>query len=155
VYEARTQADLEAIQADLPGTAPAPAAPRRGARWIVSVLGGADKRGRWRVAERLHVVAVMGGCDLDLRGAELASSDAVSAGAAVMGGVAIAVPEGVEVDLTGFALMGGNDLRLGDEPPPRGAPLIRVRAFSLMGGIDVKTKRRREHQLPGLPRLPR
>ena len=28
-------------------------------------------------------------------------------------------------------------------PPPPGAPVVRVRAFSLMGGTDVKTRPRR------------
>ena len=58
----------------------------------------------------------------------------------VMGGSDIILPEGVEVELEGFALMGGNDLKI-DGPCPRpGAPVVRVRAFSLMGGTDVKTK---------------
>jgi hypothetical protein len=40
--------------------------------------------------------------------------------------------------------MGGNDLRLEDRPPPPpGAPVVRVRAWSIMGGTDVKRSRRR------------
>ena len=57
-----------------------------------------------------------------------------------MGGSDIVVPEGVEVELGGFALLGGNDLKVGGAPPRPGAPVVRVRAFSLMGGTDVKTK---------------
>ena len=45
--------------------------------------------------------------------------------------------------LSGFALMGGNDLEVEGPRPRPGAPVVRVRAFSLMGGTDVKTKRTR------------
>jgi hypothetical protein len=48
------------------------------------------------------------------------------------------------VELTGFAVMGGNDLRLQDAAPPQpGAPVVRVHAYSLMGGTDVKLSRQR------------
>jgi hypothetical protein len=61
-----------------------------------------------------------------------------------MGGSDIVVPDGVHVELSGFALLGGNDLRLGDAPlPPPSAPVVRVRAYSLLGGTDVKRVKRR------------
>ena len=37
--------------------------------------------------------------------------------------------------------MGGKDHRPGKEPVPPGAPVVRVRAFTLMGGVSVVTKR--------------
>jgi hypothetical protein len=62
----------------------------------------------------------------------------------LMGGADIRVPDGVHVELSGFAFMGGNDLRLEDAPdPPPGAHVVRVRAYSIMGGTDVKRARRR------------
>jgi hypothetical protein len=151
VYRAETSADLAAVEADLP--APRPPA-RPASRWVVAVMGGSDKKGRRRVAERLKVLALMGGCVLDLREAELESTETTITCTAVMGGVEIVLPEGVEVEVTGFALMGGNGV---DVPPaPPGAPRLHVRAFSLMGGVDVKVKpgRRRLGPPPPLPRLP-
>ena len=77
-----------------------------------------------------------------------------------MGGSTITVPEGVHVELDGFAVLGGNDLRISAPEPPPGAPIVRVRAWSLMGGTDVRTKgerrRRRQglHEPPRPPRLP-
>src|ERR687895_232262 len=56
----------------------------------------------------------------------------------------IVVPDGVHVDLGGFAFMGGNSLRLEGAPtPPPGAPVVRVRAYSIMGGTDVRRAKRR------------
>jgi hypothetical protein len=164
-YAATTRAELEPLTADLPaapawgGGAPTPAgapAPRTASSLVLGVLGGGDRRGRWRVPERMTVVNVMGGADLDLREAVLSGSEVEITVWSLMGGSDITVPEGVHVELGGFALLGANDLKLtGPEPPP-GAPVIRVRAWSLMGGTDVKTEgpRRRRHGVPHPPRLP-
>jgi Domain of unknown function (DUF1707) len=46
------------------------------------------------------------------------------------------------VEVSGLAVMGGNDLLLEGRPPPApGAPVVRVRAYSVMGGTDVKVSR--------------
>ena len=49
----------------------------------------------------------------------------------------------VHVDLGGFAFMGGNSLPLEGAPAPPGPPVVRVRAYSIMGGTDVKRAKRR------------
>jgi hypothetical protein len=140
---AKTRDELEPLTADLPE--PAVSRERgQGTRWTVSVMGGTDRKGRWRIAARSTVINLMGGSDLDLRDALIDSNETVITVVSVMGGSDIIVPEGVEVELGGFALMGGNDLEV-DGPRPRpGAPVVRVRAFSLMGGTDVKTKAPRQ-----------
>jgi hypothetical protein len=148
-YAATTQADLEPLTADLPRPASSPApdtAGRAAARddggvsWTVAVLSGNERRGRWRVARRTRAVALMGGCTLDLREAALPPGELQITAVTVMGGVEIIVPEGVEVTISGFSLMGGYEARAADLPRRPGTPLVRVRAFSIMGGVDVKSK---------------
>jgi hypothetical protein len=172
-YAARTRAELEPLTADLPApqersgftpaVAPAagPPAPARAASPLVfGILGGGDRTGRWRVPSRMTVINVMGGADLDLREAVLETPEVEITVWSVMGGSTITVPEGVHVELDGFALMGGNDLRLDPTHAgaPPGAPVVRVRAWSLMGGTDVRTpgpRWRRRHGLPKPPEPPR
>jgi hypothetical protein len=168
-YAARTRAELEPLTADLPAPgerapyapaaaadAAAPAPARPAAAVVLGILGGGDRSGRWRVPARMTVVNVMGGADLDLREAVLETPEVEITVWSLMGGSDVIVPEGVHVELEGFGLLGGNELRLeGPEPPP-GAPVVRVRAWSLMGGTDVKTSRRRSRRdLPDPPRPPR
>ena len=103
-------------------------------------MGGTSLRGRFRVSGRLTAISFMGGCDVDLRLAEIDGDTVTVLCLALMGGTSVIVPEGVEVDESGFALMGGRDVKVKDVPPLPGTPLVRVRAFALMGGTSVRSK---------------
>jgi Domain of unknown function (DUF1707)/Cell wall-active antibiotics response 4TMS YvqF len=153
-HGSRTIAELEVLTRDMPQEA-APARRRKPTRWSVAVMGGVERKNRWRVSERTNVIAVMGGCELDLRRAEIESSEVEIVAVAVMGGVEVIVPEGVPVEVTGFALMGGKDENVKDVRLLAGAPLIRVRAFAFMGGVSVRSKPRlRTLGPPSMPPLP-
>ncbi|MGA9776280.1 MAG: DUF1707 domain-containing protein [Candidatus Dormiibacterota bacterium] len=105
--------------------------------WVVAMMASTVHRGRWRVAPDTRVVALMGECVLDLRQADVESSDSHILAVAVMGSVRVIVPEGIEVDLDGLALMGTRDLRAEGARPLPGCPRIRVTAAALMGEIQV------------------
>jgi hypothetical protein len=156
-YTAVTRDDLARLTLDLPSpsgevattgtTQPAPSAGgypvtsgggrRSATRWIVAFMGGTEKRGRWRAAERINAVAVMGGHDIDLRHAELDSDETTIVAITVMGGMDIYVPDTIDVEVGGFSLMGGTGERGSRRPARAGAPRIKVLAYNLMGGIDV------------------
>jgi hypothetical protein len=139
---ARTRRDLDVLTADLPVTDATPATERKDRGWIVVIMGGAERKGRWRPARSTIVVTVMGGAELDLREAELADGVHITA-VTVMGGIGIAVPDGVSVEMGGFAFMGTNGGPRDKVPPRFDAPTVSVRAFSLMGGVGVERKRAR------------
>ena len=46
-------------------------------------------------------------------------------------------PDGIEVEVTGFTLMGDKEVRLAPVPRVPGTPLIRVRAYAVMGDVTV------------------
>jgi uncharacterized protein DUF1707 len=138
---ARTRGDLDALTADLPVTYDREP-DRKDRGWIVAIMGGAERKGRWRPARSTIVVTVMGGAELDLREAELADGVQITA-VTIMGGIGIGVPEGVSVEMGGFALMGTNGGPQDKLPPLPNAPTVSVRAFSLMGGVGVERKRSR------------
>lgn len=147
VIRAKTREDLDRIVADLPPpqTGAPPRTSLRPCTRIVAVLGGEDKRGRWRPGRPLRVLAVMGGVKIDLRDAE--SDDGVFDidALAVMGGVEIVVPDDAEVDLDGFAVMGGRDNKV-PAPQAAGGPLVRVNGYAVMGGIEVRPASKRERK---------
>ena len=144
---ARTRADLDALTADLPDDRPGPALPaepQTERRWLVAVMGGVERKGRWRPSRRTNVIAVMGGVSIDLREAELADGVEILA-IPVMGGISITVPPGVSVEIERLRA-DGRQLRPATTScrrcPTR--PIVRVRAFSLMGDVTVARKKSRE-----------
>ena len=144
-YEARTLGELETLTRDLPAAgshAPATMArpTRRPTRRSIAVMSGIARKSRWRIEERTTAIAVMGGIELDLRAAEIEGAEVEITAIAVMGGIEITVPEGVEVDLTGFAFMGGKEESVKEVPRIPGAPLVRVRAFAVMGAVEVRSR---------------
>jgi hypothetical protein len=59
IERAATSEELKAALVGLPEETAGVSPARRG-RWLVSVFGGADQRGRWRLSSRLRVVVVFG-----------------------------------------------------------------------------------------------
>ncbi len=153
-YAAQTLRELAVLTADLPrigGTpvrqvggapvaagAPVPGSAAETAPPVVAVFGGAERRGRRRPARRESAVAVFGGVVLDYREAGPFPEVLELRATAVFGGVEIVVPEGTTVDMTGFALFGG---RSADVAAVAGAeaPVVRVRAVAVFGGITVRS----------------
>ena len=142
VYASRTRAELGPITRDLPAEAAAESG-RRATRWSIAVLGGSSRRGRWRIEGKLRAVALLGGCELDLGKAEITGPEASITCISFLGGISIVVPDGVEVEVSGFSLLGGRDVDLGGERRRPGTPLIRIRGFAILGGLEVRSPERR------------
>ncbi|MGW7264769.1 DUF1707 SHOCT-like domain-containing protein [Streptomyces sp. NPDC054842] len=157
-YRARTYGELAPITRDLPGAevvAPVfpagPPAERGGwggrivggegsSSWGVAVLSGFERKGRWTVPRRFTAFTFMGGGELDLREADFAEREVVFHCVAVMGGVNILVPPGVEVVVRGVGFMGGFDHREDGVPGDPGAPRVIVTGFAFWGGVGVERK---------------
>lgn len=126
---------------------PADAAPAHPGRWIVAILGGTEQRGRWRLNKRLWVVAAAGGAKLDLSAAQAEASESIITVVAILGGADLIVPQGVSVELSGLSLLGGKGDKRSGGPPLPGSPLIRVRAFTFLGGVTLKEPSTRRNLL--------
>lgn len=168
-YRSRTYAELEPLTRDLPApgaTAPIASAPvgltkaevpagseaswparivggggpAGGPAMAVAVMSGFQRKGNWTVPARFHAVAFWGGGDIDLREANFAEREVVINCVAIMGGIQITVPPGVEVDVRGIGVMGGFDQRDSPGPVEPGAPRVVVTGLAFWGGVEVKVK---------------
>lgn len=106
---------------------------------LFAVLGGSGRKGVWRPARSTNAVAFMGGVEIDYSEAEMPPGVTELNVFCVMGGIDIVVPEGMGVEVHALPIMGGVDNR-SDGIVSDSAPILKVRGFVLMGGIDIKVK---------------
>ncbi|MGW3912330.1 DUF1707 SHOCT-like domain-containing protein [Streptomyces sp. NPDC005070] len=157
-YAARTYGELTPITRDLPGAVTSPRVSMVkqpvddgswGSRivggegtssWGVAVLSGFERKGRWTVPKRFNSFTFMGGGEIDLREANFADREVVVNCVAVMGGLNVIVPPGVEVVVRGIGIMGGFDHREEGRPGDPGAPRVIVTGFAFWGGVGVERK---------------
>jgi hypothetical protein len=158
-YSARTYGELTPITRDLPGAAVSapPVSMVKGpvdegswgarvvggegsSSWGVAVLSGFERKGRWTVPKRFNCFAFMGGGEIDLREANFADREVVVNCVAVMGGMNVIVPPGVEVVVRGIGIMGGFDHREEGRAGDPGAPRVIVTGFAFWGGVGVERK---------------
>jgi hypothetical protein len=147
VWAATSAQDIDRVLVDLPaptvGRTPAPRST------LVSVMGNLKRRGRWSLRKRTNAFLIMGDVELDLRNAVIVDDYVEITVWGLMSDVTVIVPDGVEAELDGLCVMGDREIELAPVPRVPGSPLVRVRAYALMGDATVKsesmssTKRRR------------
>jgi hypothetical protein len=151
IEQAATADELDAAMREL-GEKITLGPPPRHVRWLVGVLGGTNQRGRWRLSSRLRIVAVLGGTTLDLGQARPEAPESVITIAAFLGGVEVIAPPGVTIELSGVSLLGGRSDERSRGPSLIGSPVIRLRAFALLGGVKVKDRSPRRKPLDAIRR---
>lgn len=136
---ARTRADLDRLLADLPRPgALATVKPQPTGRLLLAMKGGVQRRGRWRVPERLNAVAYKGACEVDLRAAELSAASTAITAVAYKGRVEILVPPGVRVQVRGYSYGGHWDDQVPDDDLPPDAPVVHVQAVAYKGTVEAR-----------------
>lgn len=149
-YEAQTRGELDALLRDIeqrgpvarrdPGSSGVVVRPGEGgAQWVVAVMSGTSRAGRWRVAPRCTVLNLMGGADIDLNDAELAADDVEITVFSLMGGTDVYVPENLRVEVSDIGIMGGNEIeRAAPDAEREDGPVVRLKLISIMGGANVR-----------------
>jgi hypothetical protein len=136
-YLARTNDELDELARDLPVGHAAVTSRRRPTRLVLALLGSTEREGRLRVRRRVVCFVGMGNVDLDLRQATFDGDVVTVFAVGIFGAIDVYVPEGIEVDVHGFAL-GGHKGSHGNDPVAiAGTPLVRVFIVSIFAGIDV------------------
>lgn len=118
-----------------------------GPSFSMAIWSGFSRKGVWTVPAQYTAFALMGGGELDLRGASYATREVTITAVAIMGGIEIIVPDDVHVQVSGVGFMGAfeDNRRWADGPPVKpadDAPVVRINGLAFMGGIEVVRKTR-------------
>lgn len=143
-YQARTLGELASLTRDLTSAAGQPLQ-LDDARAVTAFFATVQRGGRWVVPDRLTVTAVGGQVILDVREALLQGMHTVVYATLVGGQLHLHVPEQVQVVVMGSRHAGRPRAGLTARavtPAPAGTPLIEVRAFTVMGRVQVHVPRR-------------
>jgi hypothetical protein len=136
VFSATSEGELVATLRELPER-PAELRARRQRSWLVTLLGSVQRRGRWAAPRRIFAFSLLGAPDFDFRQASV-DGDVRITSVSLIGALTATVPAGVEVEVGGLALIGGNDVYgEGDKPPVAGGPRVRIRSYAVLGGARV------------------
>ncbi|MFD9000574.1 DUF1707 domain-containing protein [Streptomyces sp. NPDC059582] len=165
-YKARTYGELAPITRDLPAAGVTPPSvsllkepegdgswARRivggegSSAWAVAVMSGFQRKGRWTAPKRFNCFAFWGGGEIDLREADFADREVEINCIAIMGGMNVVVPPGVEVVVRGIGVMGGFDHSEAGVRGDPGAPRVIVTGFAFWGGVGVERKVTRAERL--------
>jgi DUF1707 SHOCT-like domain/Cell wall-active antibiotics response LiaF, C-terminal len=137
--------ELAHLQNDLPEVFPEPAGSRRKpVRFTTAFLGHVVRRGRLRLRRWALAASAFGDLDLDLRDASIDQRRTAVTVLAAFGNVDIYVPEGVNVSISGFTIL-GHRRDWGRDAVRPDAPAIHVRVIGVAGTIDVWQVRRDLH----------
>lgn len=155
--EATSARELQPLLIDLLDTA---AAPRAGAPapaaagttalapdrsepehdWVVAVMSGSNRSGRWDPPEHVTAVALMGGVRLDFREAAFLEGVVTRVAAfCLMGGCEIIVPPDIHVSVAGTGLLGGFG-HVAQTAASADAPRLHITGLAIMGGVEIKVR---------------
>ncbi len=104
---------------------------------VSAFMSGVETNNRSQQFRGGRATAIMGGIEIDLRGASIYENIAELEITAVMGSVEIMVPESWRVEIAGTPLLGSmaNKSRSNTD---FNAPVLRIKGFILMGSIEIK-----------------
>lgn len=102
---------------------------------VTAILGGFERRITTPNFRGGDITAVMGGCELDLRGSSIEGEAVINVFAA-MGGISLKVPTDWSVVLHGTPIMGGFDEKT--IAPQNPTKRLIIKGYALMGGVEVR-----------------
>ena len=102
---------------------------------VTAILGAYERRVTTQNFRGGEITAVMGGCELDMRGAAI-QGEAVINVFAFWGGVTIKCPPDWSVILQGTPILGGFEEKT--IAPPDNTKRLVIRGYAIMGGVEIR-----------------
>lgn len=107
---------------------------------MLAVLGRCHRTGRWRLARRSSVLALLGLCHLDLRHSFVETEQVRVKVTVLLGSATFIVPNGAEVRPSGMSLLGGSILDVPEHEDTSELPTLEIDWVSILGRIRIVTE---------------
>ena len=102
-----------------------------------ALLGGFKRASTSQSFEGGQLTAILGGCEVDLSGADIKGESAVLDVLAFMGGIELRVPDTWRVELQGTPVLGGFDDKT-RRPAGTSPKVLVVKGYAMFGGVEIK-----------------
>lgn len=103
-----------------------------------SLFSGTEIRSQSNCFEGGTATAIFGGSEIDLREAVISEEGATLDLTTLFGGISVAVPENVKVEVTGLPIFGGWENKT--RPPANDdefLPVLKVKCLTMFGGVEI------------------
>lgn len=139
-YRATTWDELDRLTGDLPEVSTASSEPvtRPIGSWHIGLLGDVRRGGWIETEDRITGVTLLGDVVFDLASADIPDDGVEVTAVTMLGDVKVIVPDGARVRFVGLHLLGDRTEHL--TPPTAYGPVITVRAFNLLGDLQVVSR---------------
>ncbi len=100
------------------------------------MLSGLESNNQSQEFKGGKLSTILGGIELDLRGAKLHNNEVHIEANAFLGGIEIHVPSDWRVEVSGTPILGGMSNKTRSNSGPD-APILRVRYLAILGGVEI------------------
>jgi predicted membrane protein len=101
------------------------------------LLSGAEIKSQSKNFQGGSVMTILGGAEIDLRGAVIAEGASLDF-TSVLGGVSIIVPENVQVEISGVPILGGWEDKTRNHGENEEFTVLKLNCLTILGGAEIK-----------------
>ncbi|MEM7342054.1 MAG: hypothetical protein AAF467_25665 [Actinomycetota bacterium] len=104
---------------------------------MLAVLGRSRRTGRWRPAKTTNVLALFGGCKVDMTHAVIDEEELKMTVTVLFGTATVMVPEGAVVQPSGISLLAASNVLVSDDEPDGPVPTITIEWTTVLGRLRI------------------
>ena len=101
------------------------------------LLSGAEIKSQSKDFQGGSVTTILGGAEIDLRGAVIADGASLDF-TSVLGGVSVIVPENVQVEISGLPILGGWEDKTRNHGEDEDVAVLKLNCLTILGGAEIK-----------------
>ncbi len=104
---------------------------------MLAILGRCHRTGRWRLASRSTILALLGVCHLDMRDSFVDDEQLKMSVTVFLGAATFIVPSGAEVRPSGMSFLSGSTVDVPEHEDTSELPTLDIEWTSIFGSVKI------------------